>query len=114
MEKSVKCWLKSVKEQDAEYENKIANLKFTVQHMAQVTESGEGNNPLKMSNSLLIIWHFTHDCNPCFKRERWLRTENHNGEKKRVEDKLMPKNSTEYSYYSQLSHKSLLTYFLFV
>ena len=39
MEKTMKSWLKVVEEQEAEFEQKIANLKFTVQHMAQERET---------------------------------------------------------------------------
>ena len=39
MEKTMKSWLKVVEEQEAEFEQKIANLKSTVQHMAQERET---------------------------------------------------------------------------
>ena len=35
MEKAMKCWIKGAEEKEAEYETKVANLKFTVQTLAQ-------------------------------------------------------------------------------
>jgi len=35
MQKSIECWIKGWDEKEAEYETKVANLKFTVNHLAQ-------------------------------------------------------------------------------
>lgn len=39
MEKTMESLMKGVKEQEADFEQEIANLKFTVQHMAQERET---------------------------------------------------------------------------